>query len=163
MSISFIPNVISSGYNLSRINDNFDKIATAFEDALSRSGTVPNQMDSDLDMNGNNILNITGISAESIIIDGITAEEFLNNAVFDIIAESEAFALAAEASAVDADNSEASALGYANTASAAAGEAEDLVTQATAGFIGFTDGLGYDFGSVTTSTTYFNQDWGSIA
>jgi hypothetical protein len=163
MSISFIPNVISSGYNLSRINDNFNKIATAFEDALSRSGTVPNQMNSDLDMNGNNILNITGIGAESIIIDGITAEEFLYDSVDEIIAQSEAFALAAEASAVSAGNSATSALGYANAASVAAGEAEDLVTQATAGFIGFTDGLGYDFGSIATSTTYFDQDWGSIA
>ena len=163
MAITFIRDVITSGYNLSKINSNFEKIETALLDAVSRSGNTPNQMNSDLDMNGNNILNIQGIGAESIIIDGITAEEFLNSSVADIIAEAEGFALDAQASATSAANSATSASGFANSASVAAGEAEDLVTQATAGFIGFTDGLGYDFGSITTSTTYFDQDWGSVA
>lgn len=162
MAIEFIRNVISSGYNLSKLNDNFVKIQTALEDGLSRSGSGPNQMNADLDMNGNNILNITGIGAESVIIGGVTAEEFLNNSVADIITETENFALDAEASALSAANSAASASGYADAASVSAAEAGNLVTQATAGFIGFIDGLGYDFGSVTTSTTYFDQDWGSI-
>lgn len=41
-------------------------------------------------------------------------------------------------------------------------EAHSLVIQATAGFVGFVDGLGYDFGSITQTTTYFDQDWGSL-
>lgn len=41
-------------------------------------------------------------------------------------------------------------------------EASQLVEQATAGFAGFVDGLGYDFGSVADPITYFDQDWGSL-
>ena len=163
MAITFIRDVITSGYNLSKINSNFEKIEAALLDAVSRSGSVPNQMNSDLDMNGNNILNITGIGAESIIIDGVTAEEFLNTAVADILVEAEGYANSAEASAISATSSANSASGFANASANSAAVANDLVTQATAGFLGFVDGLGYDFGSVATSTTYFDQDWGSVA
>lgn len=41
-------------------------------------------------------------------------------------------------------------------------EAEALVQQATAGFIGFLPNQSYDFGSITDPLTYFNQDWGSL-
>ncbi len=41
--------------------------------------------------------------------------------------------------------------------------AQDLVEAATSGFIGFQDGLGYDWGWISDETTYFDQDWGSIA
>src|SRR5690625_470179 len=54
------------------------------------------------------------------------------------------------------------AQGAAQTATDAASEAEDLVTQATSGFVGFEDGIGYDFGSITTAMTYFDRDWGLI-
>ena len=50
----------------------------------------------------------------------------------------------------------------AETAETAAEAAQDLVEAATSGFIGFQDGLGYDWGYVTDSTTYFDQNWGSI-
>jgi len=51
----------------------------------------------------------------------------------------------------------------ADTAEAAAQTAQDLVEAATAGFIGFQDGLGYDWGYIADTTTYFDQNWGSIA
>lgn len=41
--------------------------------------------------------------------------------------------------------------------------AQDLVEAATSGFIGFQDGLGYDWGYIADTTTYFDQNWGSIA
>jgi len=40
------------------INDNNDAIEIAFENTLSRDGTFPNQMSSNLDMNSNRILNL---------------------------------------------------------------------------------------------------------
>lgn len=55
----------------------------------------------------------------------------------------------AEAAAVSAENS--------------ALVAQDLVEAATSGFIGFQDGLGYDWGYIADTTTYFDQNWGSIA
>lgn len=51
-------NNITSGYaSTSAINTNNDLIETALENTLSRDGTSPNQMESDIDMNGYAILN----------------------------------------------------------------------------------------------------------
>jgi len=50
----------------------------------------------------------------------------------------------------------------ADESEAAANAAQVLVLEATAGFSGFQDGLGYDFGYITDPTTYFDQNWGLI-
>jgi hypothetical protein len=83
MAIDLTLNNISSGYNLSKFNENFSAIETAFQDALSRSGTTPNSMNADIDLNGYNILNVGTLS----ITGGITladivsyAEEWANKA-----------------------------------------------------------------------------------
>lgn len=57
----------------------------------------------------------------------------------------------------------ARAEGAADSAENSALVAQDLVEAAIAGFIGFQDGLGYDWGYIADSTTYFDQNWGSIA
>jgi hypothetical protein len=62
---------ISSGYNISKINSNFQAIDTALQDAVSRSGQAPNQMDADFDMNGNDILNVDNIDVNVLTIDGV--------------------------------------------------------------------------------------------
>jgi hypothetical protein len=62
---------ISSGYNISKINTNFQAIDTALQDAVSRSGQAPNQMDADFDMNGNDILNVDNIDVNTLTIDGV--------------------------------------------------------------------------------------------
>lgn len=49
------------------------------------------------------------------------------------------------------------------TAENAAQTAQDLVEAATAGFIGFQDGMAYDWGYISDSTTYFDMNWGEIA
>lgn len=54
-------NDIVSGFNLSKINDNFQKIATALNDNVLWRKNVegePNQMQNDLDMNGQRIYNL---------------------------------------------------------------------------------------------------------
>lgn len=54
-------NNVAGGFNLSKINDNFQKIETALNDgALWRDNPdgEPNQMENDLDMNGNRIYNL---------------------------------------------------------------------------------------------------------
>ena len=71
-------------------------------------------------------------------------------------------ATAAGAAELSAQNSASAAAGSRDTALGAAAEAEDLVTQATSGFVGFQDGIGYDFGSITSPMTYFDRDWGLI-
>jgi hypothetical protein len=62
---------ISSGYNISKINSNFQAIGTALQDAVSRSGQAPNQMDADFDMNGNDILNVDNIDVNVLTVDGV--------------------------------------------------------------------------------------------
>lgn len=53
------------------INDNFTAIETAMENTLSRDGTLPNQMEADLDMDGNDILNVGIVDAQLIYINGV--------------------------------------------------------------------------------------------
>lgn len=61
----------------------------------------------------------------------------------------------------DADVARAEAA--AESAENSAAEAHDLVLEATSGFVGFEDGIGYDFGFITQTMTYFDRDFGSIA
>jgi hypothetical protein len=52
-------NTIGSRYgSIDALNDNSDLIETAFENTLSRDGTGPNNMESDLDMDSNRIINL---------------------------------------------------------------------------------------------------------
>lgn len=50
---------INSGYRSAEaLTENFEAIAEAVENTLSRDGTGPNQMEADLDMNSNRIINL---------------------------------------------------------------------------------------------------------
>lgn len=49
---------------------NNDKIEVAFENTLSRDGTLPNQMSADIDMNSNDLLNVGTLTANKLIISG---------------------------------------------------------------------------------------------
>lgn len=51
-------NNITSGYNISKINDNFDKIKNNVNSNVLHTHGGGNIMDQDLDMNSNNILNV---------------------------------------------------------------------------------------------------------
>lgn len=106
MAITFIKNIISSGYSLSKINDNFAKIEVALQDALSRSGTTPNQMNADLDMNGRNLVNVGSLDAASFSFDG--SENF------------QTLITSAEAAAVTATSAKDAAVVAKNAAEAAA-------------------------------------------
>lgn len=73
MSKIELPNV-TSGYNLSTINNNFQKIEdTLNKEVLYRKGYLgePNEMQTNLDMNGKQILNVTtGTSDGSLVTKG---------------------------------------------------------------------------------------------
>lgn len=96
MAIEFIKNIINTGYNLTKINDNFDKIQTALLDGLSRSGNSPNQMEADLDMNNYDIINLHTLQVDDITIDGTDATGILQRAEDAVV-----LAEAAEAAATD--------------------------------------------------------------
>lgn len=64
---------ITTGYYTTPVlNTNFENISTSFENTLSLDGSTPNAMAADLDMNGNDILNvntlyISGVDVFSVI------------------------------------------------------------------------------------------------
>lgn len=51
------------------VNQNNDTLEAAFQNTLSRDGSTPNQMNADLDMNGNDILNVGSINLQNIIVN----------------------------------------------------------------------------------------------
>lgn len=57
---------------VSRINDNLADIADAIESKLNRDGILPNQMESDLDLNGNDLLNVRELQVETLIVSDPT-------------------------------------------------------------------------------------------
>lgn len=65
------------------INSNNTAITTAFQDALARDGTAPNQMLVNLDMNSNQILNLPvpgSLESPIRLIDGLTSLKVTNAA-----------------------------------------------------------------------------------
>lgn len=57
------------------INDNFAAIEEAFDNTLSRDGTLPNQMEADIDLNDNDLLNVKRIDASEYYKDGVLWEQ----------------------------------------------------------------------------------------
>lgn len=55
-------------------NSNFDKLNEAFENTLSRDGSTPNNMGADLDMDSNDILNVKGVYADNVYLNGSAIE-----------------------------------------------------------------------------------------
>lgn len=77
MAINVDLETISSGYNITKINTNFQRLHNALDDVLSRSGTAPNQMGADFDLNSNDLLNGGIGNFEGLIVDGIPVEDIV--------------------------------------------------------------------------------------
>ena len=57
---------ISAGYtSTTTLNENFEALRDAFDNTLSRDGSIPNAMDGDLDLNGNDITNVNTLTDAS--------------------------------------------------------------------------------------------------
>lgn len=76
--LDLIANAGPSG--VAKINENFDRLEDAIENTLSRDGTLPNQMNADLDLNNFDLLNVGIIDAEDVVIDGGTVTGILERA-----------------------------------------------------------------------------------
>ena len=57
MKIS-LSRLLASFRSVEKLNNNFSTIETAFENTLSRNGETPNNMQAELDMDGNRIINV---------------------------------------------------------------------------------------------------------
>lgn len=67
----YVATPIGSGFGAqSNLNQNFEEIEDNFQRVLYRDGSTPNQMESDLDMNSNDIINVNNINTQSLAING---------------------------------------------------------------------------------------------
>jgi len=67
LTLDDVGNLNTAG--LATINENSSRIEAALENTLSRDGTAPNQMESDLDLNHNDIINVDNIDASVVQVD----------------------------------------------------------------------------------------------
>lgn len=117
--------------SINNIDTNFQRVEEALQDAVSRSGNNPNQMNADLDMNNNDLLNIDKLSVSDLQINGVNpdgifeqVQDLIDGATIDITGLVEE----AETAATAANVSELAAQGYAADAAASADEAELALT-----------------------------------
>lgn len=130
MAIDVTLNDVTSGFNLDKINQNFELIDTALQKALSRDGTTPNQMEADIDLNGYDLLNVGELSADSIVLDGNSLDTFLT-----LIQASEAAAAdSADNAATSESNAASSASSVASSATSASNSASSASTSASAAY-----------------------------
>lgn len=62
----YTPQPIGSEVNFKNtINNNFEDIETALNEALTRGGELPNQMKADLDLNSHDLLNVANVILKS--------------------------------------------------------------------------------------------------
>lgn len=72
-----VVNTISSGYaSQSQLNENFSNIQASFNNTLSLDGSTPNAMQANIDMNNNDIINVSGIYVGGVnvlnVLDNVT-------------------------------------------------------------------------------------------
>lgn len=81
VTLSDVSNILGNPTSAQNtINANNDAIETALENTLSRDGTTPNQMNSDLDMNGFDVLNVYSLDVEELMYSGIPLSEIVTDA-----------------------------------------------------------------------------------
>ena len=108
-SLSDVGNILNS---TTVINSNNDAIIEAFKNTLSRDGSDPNHMEADLDLNGNDLINVGVLHLRDFTIGGSSLEDQVRAAAASAQNASEsatAARLSELASATSADNSAESA------------------------------------------------------
>ena len=112
------------------INANNAVIVSALDNTLSRNGAAPNAMESDLDMNGNDILNAGTIHFQNYSLDGIDFQGLINEANAAAVASSSS----ATSAATSASNASSSATAAASSATSAATSAANAAASSLAVF-----------------------------
>lgn len=70
MAIDVVLDSVGSGYNRQKIDINFTKIQKALQNAIDRTGNTSNEMEVDLDLNDNDLLNVSTLRTTRLFIDG---------------------------------------------------------------------------------------------
>ena len=73
-TLSSVPSYLPGTTSSSAINASDDALNAAFDNTISRDGSTPNQMTADLDLNGNDLLNVGNITtgaSSSVTFKGV--------------------------------------------------------------------------------------------
>jgi hypothetical protein len=65
-----LPTITGQFASAGQLNQAFRDIEDAFDNTISRDGSVPNTMSADLDLNGNALLNVGTIDADNLTLNG---------------------------------------------------------------------------------------------
>jgi hypothetical protein len=135
---------ITSGYSsTTTLNENFTALKEAFDNTVSRDGSVPNTMSADLDLNGNDITNVNTLTDAN-------GDDFIQVAR-DSAAGAQAAQTAAEAAQTAAETAQTGAETAYNSVQPYLDEIEVVGDDLTAG--SFVAGSEYDFGLITDATS----------
>ena len=135
---------ISAGYtSTTTLNENFEALRDAFDNTISRDGSLPNTMSADLDLNGNDITNVNTITDSS-------GGDLVQDAR-DAKVGAEAAKTAAESARDAAQTAQTGAETAYNSVQPYLDEIDTVASDLTAG--SFVAGSEYDFGSITAATT----------
>lgn len=66
-----VSEIVGGFASAEKLNAIFQSILTAFDNTLSRDGSTPNTMNADIDLNGNDLLNVSTLNAEKVYSDGV--------------------------------------------------------------------------------------------
>ena len=126
---------LASGFNSTEtLNANFEALRDSFDNTLSLDGSLPNAMEADLDLNGNNIIGAAGLLVNGT--DYLAAVEAAKAAALIAQAAAETAETNAETAETNAESSETaaglSATAAATSATASAASAVDATNNGAA-------------------------------
>ena len=126
---------ITSGYaSTTTLNDNFEALKNAFSNTLSLDGSTPNSLSADLDINGNDIINIGNLTDNAGNVLDIVALNVHITKASDFADESEDWAqkLTGEVNPTEGYSSKAWAIGGTGvTDTADSGSSKEWATKTT--------------------------------
>lgn len=81
-----VTTIASGYYSRNALNTNFEALRDGFDNTLSLDGSSPNAMGADLDMNSNDILNVSNLNVDSISLSGtiVTPTQFAAKDVISV-------------------------------------------------------------------------------
>lgn len=164
---------IQSGFNSQEtINSNFLALQQAFSNTLSRDGSVPNFMSADLDLNGNNLLNVSAIFVDGVdlvatltdyLTQALDAKESAQTDAVSAANSATSAATSAVNAAVSENNSAASATSAATSSASAATSATNSATSATNAATSETNALAYANDALVSKTSCINSETNAAA